>query len=55
MKKEQFTSWLLPVPEKEHLRILYVGRLQPGGSSETPERESNIYDMMDDVWKVSSD
>jgi len=61
MKKKNFTSWLLPVPEKEHVRIVYVGKLQLD-YSETPHAESksdgylsrNVHEMMDDIWKVSS-
>jgi len=65
MKKEKFTSWLVPVPEKEYVRCVYVGKLQfVPNETQHEERKSDgdlslrsnrtVYDMMDDIWKESS-
>jgi len=52
MKKKEFTSWLLPTSETEHVRFVYVGKLQLVSRENQPSR--NIYDMMYDIGKVSS-
>jgi len=61
MKKEKFTSWLVPISETEHVRFIYVGKLKIV-SCETPHVESksdgylgrNVYALMDDIWMKSS-
>jgi len=52
------TEWLQPIPEKEYIRVLYVGKLQlpqlhVAGEVRKNAKEEALRIMISDIWKVA--
>jgi len=54
-----FFEWLQPIPEKEYMRVIYVGKLQTAQifeldpKSNELEKEDAVRTMISEVWKVA--
>jgi len=55
--RRKFTEWLAILPEKEYLRIVYIGKLQIPSSGSTGCRKDlsaiELEEMMNEIWKLS--
>jgi len=52
------TEWLQPIPEKEYIRVLYIGKLQlpqvyVGADSSKSAKEEALRCMISDIWQVA--
>ena len=54
----KFTEWLAKLPEKEYLRMVYVGKLQiPSSGSGDCEKDNSVIELeelMNKIWKAVS-
>jgi len=55
---KMMTEWLQPIPEKEFIRVLYIGKLQlpqlhVAGESKENAKEEALKRMIGDIWKVA--
>jgi len=56
--RKMITEWLQPIPEKEYIRVLYVGKLQlpqlhVAGEVRENAKEEALRIMIRDIWKVA--
>jgi len=56
--RKMITEWLQPIPEKEYIRVLYVGKLQlpqlhVAGEVRENAKEEALRIMISDIWKVA--
>jgi len=55
---KMITEWLQPIPEKEYIRVLYIGKLQlpqlhVAGESRENAKEEALKVMIGNIWKVA--
>jgi len=57
-KRKKFKEWLAILPEKDYLRIVYVGKLQILSrgidGNEKVNNAIELEEMINEIWKVSS-
>merc|ERR1719260_589294 len=56
--RKMITEWLQPIPEKEYIRVLFVGKLQlpqlhVAGEVRENAKEEALRIMISDIWKVA--